>query len=359
MVQESEKSIGESILDGFDANKDGKLSLQELMDHVGDSEHIHAAFAGWQDGFKEADADQDGFLTAEELTNLIHHVSRQDQQKMIDESHAQTAASILDGFDTDKDGKISLKELMDRVGTNTQVHAAFAGWTAGFKEADVDHDGHLTPEELTSMLGKISREDQQEMVEESEEETAASIMEGFDTDKDGKLSLKELQEHVGDKAEGNDAFKGWEDVFKQADADEDEHLTVHELASLLKHVGRGDQKEMVQESEKTIGESILEGFDADKDGKLSLQELMEHVGDHEHIHAAFAGWQDGFKEADADQDGFLTAEELTNLISHVSRQDQQKMVDESHQQMYSMVLDGFDADKNGKLSLEELQKHME
>merc|ERR1719183_17610 len=192
---------------------------------------------------------------------------------------------------------------MDRVGDKMHVHAAFAGWTAGFKQADVDNDGHLTIEELTNMLGHVSREEEQNMVSESEETVAASIMDGFDTDKDGKLSLKELKEHVGDKAEGQAAFAGWEDGFKEADVDKDEHLTVHELAGLLSHVSRQNQQEMVQESEKSVGASILEGFDADKDGKLTLKELMDHVGDAEHIHAAFAGWQEGFVQADVDQDG--------------------------------------------------------
>jgi len=360
MVEESEISVAESIMDGFDINKDRKISLKELMMHVNDNPDVEAAFGGWQAGFLDADADKDGHLSVEELGSLLEHVSRQDQHKLVEDSEVSVAASIMDGFDSDRDGKISLNELLDRMGPpgnptqDAYVHAAFEGWQAGFLAADIDKDGKLSQEELASLLAHVSRQEQHQMVQESEKSVAESIMDGFDLDKDGKISLTELLNQVGDSPDLQVAFKGWQAGFLDADVDQDGHLTVEELASLLDRVSRQDRNKMVEGSEMSVAGEIMDGFDTNKDGKISLKELLEHIGDDSEVKAAFKGWQAGFLEADADKDGHLDITELASMLNHVSRQDQHKMVQESELTLAESIMDGFDSDRNGKISLKEL-----
>mmetsp|Transcript_33896 Transcript_33896/g.59775 ORF Transcript_33896/g.59775 Transcript_33896/m.59775 type:complete len:771 (+) Transcript_33896:79-2391(+) len=396
LLAESKESYAEIVMDGFDGDRDGRLSLSELLDLVGghadevdetakmfaahskgsasaafkrlekhlkpvakkgSDKRLQAHFQGWETAFGKSDVNKDGHLDHRELSDFLMHISKKDQHDLVHDSEARIASSIMQGFDSNKDGQIELKELLARVGDNSHVHAAFSGWTSGFNLADDDQNGKLDLDELTFLLKHVSSMDQQNLVAESEESVAGSVMDGFDTNKDGKLSLQELEAHVGDKQDLHAAFQGWQEGFKQADADKDGHLTVQELADLLSKVSREDQGNLVQESEKSIGESIMEGFDIDRNGKISLKELNAHIGDKEHVHAAFEGWQDGFKEADADKDGFLSQEELNDLLAKVSRQDQQKLVQDSESSMISWLLDGFDADKNGKLSAEELREH--
>mmetsp|Transcript_79778 Transcript_79778/g.145854 ORF Transcript_79778/g.145854 Transcript_79778/m.145854 type:complete len:668 (-) Transcript_79778:43-2046(-) len=360
IVDDSEESIAASVMDGLDTNKDGKLTLQELEEHVGDNKGLHSTFEGWRTGFEDADADKDGHLSVEELGSLLEHVSRQDQHKLVEDSEVSVAASIMDGFDSDRDGKISLNELLDRMGPpgnptqDAYVHAAFEGWQAGFLAADIDKDGKLSQEELASLLAHVSRQEQHQMVQESEKSVAESIMDGFDLDKDGKISLTELLNQVGDSPDLQVAFKGWQAGFLDADVDQDGHLTVEELASLLDRVSRQDRNKMVEGSEMSVAGEIMDGFDTNKDGKISLKELLEHIGDDSEVKASFKGWQAGFLEADADKDGHLDITELASMLNHVSRQDQHKMVQESELTLAESIMDGFDSDRNGKISLKEL-----
>jgi Ca2+-binding EF-hand superfamily protein len=332
--------------------------MKELNERIHSDDKLdHAAFKGYQEGFVQADIDQDGELTVEEMATLLQHVSRDDQHQLVEQSEEEIAASIMDGFDANKNGLISLQELMDRVGDNKEMHAAFQGWEEGFLQADIDEDGQLNVHELSELLKKVSRDDQHEMVEESNEEVSSQIMLGFDTNKDGKISLNELLEHV----KGNDnlhaAFAGWQDGFKEADADNDGHLDNHELASLLNRVSRKNQEELVDESEESIAESVMKGWDTNKDGRLTLAELHQHVGDNKEVHAAFKGWQEGFDAADVDKNGYLTIPELSSLLNRVSTKDQDKIVQDVDATTASL-LHGFDADKDGKVSLDEIMKHV-
>jgi Ca2+-binding EF-hand superfamily protein len=278
------------------------------MDRVGDNKEVHAAFEGWQEGFLQADADQDGQLNVHELTALLQQVSRGGQESMVEESEAEISASIMEGFDTNRDGKIGLQELLDHVKDKDHVVAAFEGWPQGFKEADKDGDGHLDSHELTSLLNRVSRSQQKEMVEESEESIAESVMRAWDADKDGKLTLDELHHHLGDNKDAvNAAFEGWKEGFNMADKDKDGSLTIHELAALLSRVSTKDQHKIVQDVDATT-QSLLQGFDADHNGKVTLDEIAAHAGKLSDV------YKEAFAEADADKDGGLNAEELANLL---------------------------------------------
>merc|ERR1719356_1368403 len=133
------------------------ISMGELLDHVGDNEGVNAAFQGWQQGFMEADANKDGQLSVKELSSLLQRVSRQDKHKLVEDSETEVAASVMDGFDSDRNGKISMRELLDHVGDDKEVQAAFKGWQQGFLEADVDKDGQLSTKELSSLLQCVTR----------------------------------------------------------------------------------------------------------------------------------------------------------------------------------------------------------
>jgi Ca2+-binding EF-hand superfamily protein len=354
-VQSSEATTAAKILDGLDADRDGKMSLHELMDHMSDRPELHEAFKGWHGGFKSADADKDGHLDLEEVTSLISHLSREGQQELVHESDGSVASQLLDGLDTDRNRKISFRELMDHVGDETNLHASFKGWKVGFREADRDGDGELTERELTDLLSHVSTENQHELLQGSDAETAAYILDGFDTNKNGQVSMWELREHIGDSKELHAAFKGWQQGFKDADMDGNGQLNIKELTTLLSGVSGKNKKELVHDSTESTAHSILDGFDANKDGYISMQELLHQVGGNKEM---IPRLRQGFKESDIDGNGHLSADELTNLLSRISRSSQRELVHDSEASQATQVMQGFDIDKDGKISMKELLYHV-
>lgn len=116
--EDPHNQMASQLMRGFDANQDGKISLQELMEHVGE-EH-HQAYKGWHTGFRQADADRDMHLTTEELADLLKAATNDEEQeepvlqrpRKEQNPHAQAAKSIMQTLDANRDGKISLQELM-------------------------------------------------------------------------------------------------------------------------------------------------------------------------------------------------------------------------------------------------------
>merc|ERR1719263_1861856 len=73
--------------------------------------------------------------------------------------------SVMEQLDTDKDGKISLKELQDSAGTDDDAENQMTElFTKGFKKADGDSDGHLDIEELPVLFEHFKNPDEKEEI---------------------------------------------------------------------------------------------------------------------------------------------------------------------------------------------------
>merc|ERR1719333_954366 len=232
-----DKSHKDIALEGFDTDKDGLISLHELL------EHVHAnpdkmddpAVQGWNEGFKQADTNKDMHLDADELDNLFTLANK---KKTLGEL-------ALEGFDDDKDGQISLHELLEHTHGNPELEGRddLKGWNEGFKKADVNKDMHLDAEELENLFTNAKKELKDDFAK-GIEESAKKILDGWDTDKDGQLSLMEFTDHIAKNpdAANHPQFKGWHAGFKEADANSEMHLDMAELTSLLTKVVKDDHK---------------------------------------------------------------------------------------------------------------------
>jgi Ca2+-binding EF-hand superfamily protein len=183
------------------------------------------------------DADQDGTVSAAELAN---------------------AAAALKSLDKDNDGKISAEEMRPRMGGRGGPGGPGGPAPAGrdpeemvksLMEFDKNSDGVLTKDELPErMQGMIAR---------------------ADTDNDGKLTKDELTKSVsamrgpggsgapGGRGPGGPGMMRMDRVFSALDSDQDGAISAAEISA---------------------ASSSLAKLDANKDGKLTEEEVRPNFG---------------------------------------------------------------------------------
>ncbi|KAJ6954966.1 hypothetical protein NC652_006415 [Populus alba x Populus x berolinensis] len=124
----------------LDADKDGKISKDELADAVRGN---GGWFAGWKGkrGVKAADANGNGVIDDSEIDMLAAFA-----QKHLEMTNAQFRIWVKT-LDADKDGKISKDELANAIRGNG---GWFAGWKGkrGVKAADANGDGVIDDSEI-------------------------------------------------------------------------------------------------------------------------------------------------------------------------------------------------------------------
>jgi len=170
----------EGVLKPKDADKDGKLSLVEFSGKDEDKKGEMEA------EFKKLDHNHDNFVDADELANLFHHHTNEKVETKL------TYAALKEK-DQDNNGVLSLEEFYHHIGTGDQHEEDISkedkevfnkldldgsstltlkelrAWESGsfhaeqavkmlFKHADVDMDNVLTSDEIHAARSEIARD---------------------------------------------------------------------------------------------------------------------------------------------------------------------------------------------------------
>lgn len=352
--EEADKLIDESmewLMKEFDVDEDGKVAFYEILPGEGVEAYLGTMFPYWKDGFKAADLDKDGYLSASEFASFLKRLSKEQVEEFFD-----PVESIMNTFDNDKDGKLTIQELLQHAEYDSDDASAASmsqGWANSYHAADADKDGLLSTEEVVVFLNRVGHQDKpasDSTVKQEKEKNHATVedlaeslkhlgederekliqeshslmLKEFDMDEDGKVTLKEILPGDGSEDYLLTIFGQWKDSFDNADGNKDGLLSSEEFSHLLRSLGKEQLEELLDPVE-----SIMSRFDTDKDGLISLKEILDHVnaGAETAPSGILQGWKDAFKDADANKDAHLTAEELVQLLNHVGHQEKGKRDD--------------------------------
>uniref|UniRef100_A0A914XK40 EF-hand domain-containing protein n=1 Tax=Plectus sambesii TaxID=2011161 RepID=A0A914XK40_9BILA len=227
----------DTYMDNADANKDGQLSIDELLEASGS----FLPFDVIIDAFKMADKDTDSYLKGEEVGAAL------------EEAHllaTMEIAKVTAADDTDENGKISGEEAKNA----TDIMTNPEHFEEDFATADADKDGELSGAEIITFI----------VLQQSKRLSGDNdaFLKPADNDGDNKVNLEEV----------TTAVKGYtpkaviEEAFHQADANNDgfldaaEHLLYKQLEGSL--------------IAAAFNTSFVE-VDEDMDGLLNLSDTLK------------------------------------------------------------------------------------
>ncbi|KAI3410549.1 uncharacterized protein J3R85_018752 [Psidium guajava] len=181
-------------------------------------------------------------------------------------------------FDKDGDGGISFKEYLpqfsdEEIDRNGLAHGEAGWWKEQFLNADVDRNGTLGFNEFIDFLHP---EDSNNT--EIQKWLLRQKLKRMDSNGDGKLDLDEFTDYVYDiyKNHIEFEFRGGhvptpEQKFTDLDLNGNKLLEVEEMIPMLQYLNPGELSHA-----KYFTAYLIREADDNKDGQLSLEEMLNH-----------------------------------------------------------------------------------
>lgn len=244
--------------------------------------------------FNKYDKDGNGYIDKGELDNFIKDVIRQRVTKITEVDDLKKI--VLEKYDANMDGKISLSELAKILPTQENYLATIASipkhqrlHVADFMKIwyhyDGDKSGYLESSELKGFLrdylSKSLKQDEK-LTPKSIEDQALILLDAFDKNKDGKIELSELSKFLNVQDNFLTKFKNdsdqltveeFEKIFDYYDRDGNGYIEDVELLGFLRDLLQNQHREPITTDLEMYRSCILEISDKDLDGKLSKSEL--------------------------------------------------------------------------------------
>jgi len=206
-------------------------------------------------------------------------------------------------------------------------------------EIDTDKDGFVSEEELRNRFKQTTKTHRRHEVEDT--------LKHHDDNKDGKVSWDEFKKnhYAGENDTAHDEAKENlihdEKKFHIADVDGDKLLNIEEYHGFYHPV---DDERMA----KHAIDEHLEKHDTDKDGQISFEEYAKTFNDLSE-HAKEEIKKDFENSYDSNKDGKLDRVEMRHWVipdDEFATEEPKKLIKEA------------DDDKDNKLSLDEIHKHL-
>eukprot|EP00262_Sarcandra_glabra_P013437 TRINITY_DN3720_c0_g1_i1.p1 TRINITY_DN3720_c0_g1~~TRINITY_DN3720_c0_g1_i1.p1 ORF type:complete len:314 (+),score=57.16 TRINITY_DN3720_c0_g1_i1:125-943(+) len=187
-----------------DKNRDGFVSFKEYdppswARHSSDNNSFGYDMGWWkEEHFNSSDEDGDGLLIRTEFNDFLHPADSNNPKLL-----RWLCQEEIRERDTDRDGKLNFQEFFhglfdlirnyDEVGHNSSDHSdnvMEAPAKKLFAELDLDNNRYLSEEELLPIIGKLHPSERYYAKQQAD-----YVISQADTDKDGRLSLKEMIEN--------------------------------------------------------------------------------------------------------------------------------------------------------------------
>ena len=298
---ELQKEMGE-----FDADGEGTWNYEEYLGwlnarrYVSVNETVDNAVGGnvesdnqvgdedVPEGFKEVDTDGNGFVSPYEFFVYKGFGDWEDEEKIEIELNQIKSEWKEEGCDENGDEMLDVQEIV-----NFWNHECPSsnGHDYGFKRADSDGDGFVSPKEYFVDMGYDEWEwDEKEIDNQIIKIKMEWKEEGCDENSDGLLSEEEfdnywsyqcpLSHKNGDTDDGGADdpvlivdYNSDSEIFKEVDADEDGFVSAHEILVDLGFDSFEDEEEYKFEINNIKSEWKEEGCDENGDDLLNIEEF--------------------------------------------------------------------------------------
>ncbi|RMZ98615.1 calbindin-32 isoform X1 [Brachionus plicatilis] len=244
------------------------------------------------------DADGNGFIEGKELdkflNELCNSVHKSDVDAVPESLLQQFRETVLDAYDENDDGKISVQELAEILPTDENFLFIFrrenllesSNFMKIWLEFDIDKSGFIEVDELRNFIKKLfesMKDKNADLTEEKLTDYTQSILKIFDKNSDGKLQLSEMIKLL-DPNENNclktvlNSFSlikkdQLDDIFSVYDKDGNQQLHDEEIDALAKDLIDIVNKDYTAKEFEQFKKGLLNLGDVNHDGKISKQEL--------------------------------------------------------------------------------------
>lgn len=248
-------------------------------------EHYDEDGNGYIEGV-ELDGFLKEFVTSVNPDGTIAQVSAKDLRELRE--------SFMEAYDDNKDGKIEIRELAQLLPMEENFLLLFrfdnplensVDFMKIWSQYDTDHSGFIEADELKNFLKDILKRasKSQEVTEDQLIEYTDTMLNVFDSNKDGKLQLSEMAKLLPVKENflTRQVFKDntainmddIDSVFSLYDRDNSGTIENEELTGFLKDLLSLAKKDYDSSDLSEFTETIMKGCDVNKDGKISKKEL--------------------------------------------------------------------------------------
>lgn len=131
------------------------------------------------------------------------------------------------------------------------------------------------------------------------------------------------------------------EAFSKFDRDGDGHIEAKELATVMRIMGMEPSDQQLQE--------LIKSVDVDGNGKIELEEFSNLMARRILMHDGKVELEQAFKLFDADQSGYVTADEIRSLMCHAGGDE--ALTEAEVEELIKMA----DPDRDGKISFDEFK----